>query len=441
MAERSINLLPAEWRKSRWRWLRRLAQRWIHEFREARDEIALQMRRGFQTFGHWSHRWFGKVLIKNWQKGDVLGIEIDEDGVRVCHFRRRQNSGEVVALYEASFPVGAVISGSDPLQKIVHPALLEARRHITESGLKLADAKIVTGLGRSDLLTKRIMIPVMPDEELDRQISFLAESHVPFDRHEIVVGWQPAPESVDHRFPGSRSIFISAAKTASVRRVRELFREAGFPLDAIEPYGLTLGRLLKAAGGGQPGSQAIFYGGARHSALAIIGNGAVELFHGFVAGSYDFVDDLQRDCQISWEEARIRFFTHLASQDGQDLTGKADLEKAIKGTAWRMINEVNRFLDFYRKTHGREISRLALAGQIADCRELLKFFETESRVGRVERLLLPPQLTEVPAGKTSRFALAIGLAMRADWQTAGWVSQASGHSSLTEEDPALSMVH
>jgi type IV pilus assembly protein PilM len=256
----------------------------------------------------------------------------------------------------------------------------------------------------------------MTPAELNEQITWEAEQHIPFDLAEVQIDWQILTQRPEQ---GQREVRLVAAKKEEINDLTNLAVEAKLRPRVVDLDAFTVQNAFEAGYGAPPPDQTVvlLHVGASLTTLNILSEGTTSFTRDMANGGNQISEEIQRALGISAEEAEA----YKCGGDGRGLVPR-EVPEIIAQVVEQLAGEIQRSLDFYLATSGSgEVSRVLVSGGSANIRALLDAVERRCRVP-VERL--DPMRAAQPEGRGVDLALlqaratqasvAIGLALRKD---------------------------
>lgn len=303
----------------------------------------------------------------------------------------------------------------------------EILRQMMERAGTTADAA-VAALPGGVVFSTVLMMPRIPDSEMEKAVRFAARDVVPADIDEMVLGWSRVGSephmSTDHpgvtktpegekRTPttpdGPSPVFITAAPKDIVSRYIAVFETMQMTLLALEVETFPLVRSLLHGGGS---STLLVDIGSRATTFHIIDGGTPRVSHTIDFGGYDVTSAVAQAVGLSEQEAEQKKVEHgLLEQQ------EASIRSAIESAVTRQVEKAKDLLNLYEQKEGSRITKSVLIGGGANLQGLpeywLKALGTQTSVGNPWKGLAYPQklegvLTEIGP----RFGVAVGLALR-----------------------------
>ncbi len=339
---------------------------------------------------------------------NLVGVDIGSSSIKVAEIEEGRRGGRSLVRF-GFHPLppqtivdghiinsGAVVEG---LQKLFH---------------KARSRDVALRVSGHSVIIKKITMPQMTSDELQEQITWEAEQHIPFDLTEVQIDWQLLTQRPEQ---GQMDVLLVAAKREEISDLTNLALEAKLKPRVVDLDAFTVQNTFEAGYGAPPAEQTVvlLHVGASLTTLNILASGSTSFTRDIATGGNQVTEEIQRALGISAEEAEA----YKCGGDGRGLVPR-EVPEIIGKVVDQIAGEIQRSLDFYLATSGGgEVSRVLVSGGTANIQALLDAVERRCRVP-VERL--DPLRAAAPEGRgvdpallqarAAQAAVALGLALR-----------------------------
>lgn len=300
-------------------------------------------------------------------------------------------------------------------------------RQMMERAGTSADS-VVAALPGGVVFSTVLMMPRIPDSEMENAVRFAARDVVPADIDEMVLGWsrlgsdphmatdhagtalvpnelRSAPAPIDGPMP----VFITAAPKDIVARYISVFESMQITLLALEVETFPLVRSLLHSGGS---STLLVDIGSRATTFHIIDGGTPRVSHTIDFGGYDITSAIMQSLGILEPEAEAQKIAQGLLPD-QDQRARIAIESAVA----RQADKAKDLLSLYEQKEKRHISKAVVIGGGANLKGLPEYWSRaigiQTSVGNPWKgLSYPEKVEEALKYNGSRFCVAVGLALR-----------------------------
>ncbi|MBI4702084.1 MAG: type IV pilus assembly protein PilM [Deltaproteobacteria bacterium] len=341
----------------------------------------------------------------------LVGVDIGATSVKVCQLK------------DTRAGLGLVRLGFSPLepQTIVDRHIMNSSAVIEALARTFANAKIrqkevALSVSGQSVISRKITVPIMTTAELDEQIQWEAENHIPFDIKDVHVDYEilrRRPEA------GQMDLLLVAAKRDEINDYVQIARQAKLKPAVVDIDAFTIQNLFEYNRGLPPDRTiAIINVGASLASINIVSRGTSAFTRDITNGGNSLTDQISKQLGISFEQAEQMKCASAGQEAGGGLPNK--LFQVIEQVSDSIAGEIQRSLDFFLATSGEErISRVYLTGGSANLPQLSSAIGRRARVSvevlhPTERIAV--EAREVDAGllnsRAAQLCVALGLALR-----------------------------
>ncbi|SHI69103.1 type IV pilus assembly protein PilM [Malonomonas rubra DSM 5091] len=343
-------------------------------------------------------------------KKDIVGIDVGSSSVKLVRLRESRGNFHLVNIGVMPLAPETIVDNTI----MDSTSIVEAIQNLMV-GMKVKAKRVATSVSGHSVIIRKIMLPIMTEEELEASIQWEAEQYIPFDISEVNIDFQIlGPDSKD---PSQMNVMLVAAKKDFVDDFVSVFSEAG-----LEPVVMDIDCFAV---------ENMFdynYGFVEDEVVALIDLGAsatsVNVLKGDVsvftrdiqAGGNLLSEELQKRLGLSSEEAEQ---AKLGTSEVADVDADS-VEEVLADAVENLVQEVQRSLDFFTATSSEDrVSKVYLTGGASSSEQIRKTLEERLAI-TVERADPFRNLTvndkefdkEYLDAIGPMFSVATGLAMR-----------------------------
>ena len=341
---------------------------------------------------------------------NLVGVDIGASSIKVVLLKESRKRYTVQKFGYAPLPPQTIVDGHVMSAGVVTETL---QRVFHDSGIKQRDVAI--GVYGQSVIVRKITVPMMTPEELEEQINWEAEQHIPFDIKVMSIDYEvlrKRPEA------GQMDLLLVAAKKDEINDYAAIVREAKLKPVVVDINAFTVQNIFEhTAGLPQDQTIALLNVGAAISSLNIVSRG-VSAFTREIANAGNAVtEEIQKQLSVSFEQAETYKLSAMNPH-----TVPQQVHQAMGQACEALAGEIQRSLDFYLATSGEaEISRIYMCGGSAYLGPLAQAVEKRARVP--VSLFDPMTSVMVEAkgvneqelrGRAAQMCVAIGLSLRTD---------------------------
>ncbi len=340
----------------------------------------------------------------------IIGLDIGSSSVKVVQLRRRKKDVELQAFGMEPLQPQTIVDGTIMDQM----AVVDAIRALW-SRLRLRGKDVAVAIAGHSVIIKKISVPKMSMAQLDEQVPYEAEHHIPFAKDDVELDFEVV---VPENAAGKMELLLVAAKKEVVQDYAGVVRDAGLNPVIVDVAAFSTQNAYEVNYDLADNETVVLINiGASISNINVV-RGKVSLFTRDVAiGGNAFTEEIQKQLSVDQREAEA--YKVGGSYDEHGVVPQ-EVERIIEGVADVMAGEFQRSLDFFLATSAdTEVTKICLSGGTAKVSALARAIEKRSRLG-VElvdswrRIVISPNLDTAYLGAHSPEALVgVGLALRA----------------------------
>lgn len=341
---------------------------------------------------------------------NLIGVDIGSSSIKVCQLRESRKGYELWRLGFVPLPAQSIVDGHVMNSQAVVAGLSRAF-----SEARIRQREVALSISGQAVIIRKITVPLMTSAELDEQIEWEAEQHIPFDIKDVHVDYE-----VLRRRPeaGQMDLLLVAAKRDEINDYTEIAKQAKLKPLVIDIDAFTVQNLFEVNRGIPPDQTfAIINVGASLSSINIITRGASAFTRDIAnAGNY-ITEQIQKQLGVPFEQAED---FKCASTGGAGVP--APVSQVIDAVCDSIAGEIQRSLDFFLATSGEAgMNRIYLTGGSSSLPPLAAAIGRRSRVAveiiqPLERIAVESKEVNADLLRTRapQFCVALGLAMRKD---------------------------
>jgi len=322
-------------------------------------------------------------LFSNKSEG-VMGIDISSTGIKLVELSRTRSGFELASMAMVPLPRDAIVENTIIDSTAVSEALTEAVRTARPSTKNAALA--VAG---NAVIIKTVSMPVTTEFELEAQIEYEADQHVPYDIDDVFLDFHIQGISADD--PEKMDVVLVACKREVVEDYQLVLSEAGLNAKCMDCAVFALENAAEitdqhaAPTGGEyalPDQDAevnaLVNIGANMMNINVLIDGRMAFVRDQFYGGGNLTEEIQKAHNISYQAAE-----QLKTEGFEDIDVDA-LERFYVG----LTSELVRSLDFYSASRPDfPVRKLYLSGGCALLPNLAT--ELEQRLG-IDTVVLNP---------------------------------------------------
>ncbi len=351
---------------------------------------------------------------------NLVGVDIGSSSIKVCQIKETRKGRMLHKVGFAPLPPQTIVDGHIMNASVVTEALTDlfAQNQIRQKNVALS----VSG---QSVIIRKITVPMMTPAELDEQIQWEAEQHIPFDIKDVQIDYEVLRRHADR---GQMDLLLVAAKRDEISDYAQFVREARLRPVVVDIDAFTVQNLFEVSVG-MPEDQtvALINLGASLSSLNIISGGTSAFTRDIASGGNVISEEIQRQTGLSFEQAEAYKCGDSGALAEGDAMGEPrggiipqQVQQVIEGVCDTIAAEIQRSLDFFMATSGEaQINKIYVTGGTANLTILRNAIERRARTpveffNPVDRLAIDTSNVKdtVLRERHAQLAVAIGLSLR-----------------------------
>lgn len=347
---------------------------------------------------------------------NLVGVDIGASSIKVVQLKESRKKLGVARYGYVELPPQTIIDGHVMNAGAVTEALLKIFHDN-----KIAQKDVAVGVYGQSVIVRKITVPIMTPEELDEQINWEAEQHIPFDIKLMSIDYEVLKKRPD---AGQMDLLLVAAKKDEINDYASILREAKLRPVVVDINAFTVQNIFEHQFGLPPdGTIALLNVGAAVSTLNIVSKGVSAFTREITNAGNAITEEIRKQCNVSYEQAEA-----YKCGGGETQIVPQEVNQIIQQACAGLAGEIQRSLDFYLATSGEsEISRIFLCGGSAYLAPLAKSIEKRARVpvqlfDPLTNLAVDGKTVNEPTmrSRAAQLVVALGLSLRTDKEKRQW---------------------
>ncbi len=271
------------------------------------------------------------------RKKEVVGIDIGSSSVKVIQLRDIKGSFQLLNAGIFPLPPEAIVDNT----LMDGSSITEAVKNLVSSlGIKTRD--VACSISGNSVIIRKIVLPVMPQEELEDQIAWEAEQYIPFDINDVNLDFQIlSPDSDDS---SKMNVLLVASKKDIINDYAAVFSGAGLQLSVVDVDSFAVQNAFETNYDySSEDIIALVNIGASVMNINVIKDGITLFTRDVQMGGNLYSEEIQKQIGLSSEDAET------AKMFANESTNKP-LLNAILRVNESITQEIRRSLDFYNST-------------------------------------------------------------------------------------------
>jgi type IV pilus assembly protein PilM len=300
-----------------------------------------------------------------------VGLDIGSSSVKVVQLKETSKGYQLVNFGIEPLPAQTIVDGAIMNQSAVVDAIKQLK-----AALKLKMKEVATAISGHSVIIKKIKVPPMTPEELEEQIPWEAEHHIPFSKDDV---------EIDHQLvntqnaQGQMELLLVAAKKEVVSDFSMVIREAKLQPTVMDVAAFTIQNAFEVNYDSNPDEAvALINVGAALSNINIVAGGTSAFTRDVTVGGNVFTEEIQKRLNVSHEEAEAWKIGSIGESATDVLP--SEVEAVLAEVADSVAGQFQRSLDFFlASSTDASISRIFLCGGAAKVSALQKALQEKAR--------------------------------------------------------------
>ncbi|KKU49307.1 hypothetical protein A3H10_01825 [Candidatus Uhrbacteria bacterium RIFCSPLOWO2_12_FULL_46_10] len=332
-----------------------------------------------------------------------LGIDIGSVSIKVVELKDVNKVPELLTYGLAELPLDKSPGDSETSMADIAATITETCKK-AQTKSKLAFAALPTYA----VFTSIISLPKMSKNDLKSAIHFEAKKVMPLPVEEMILD----PQVLDEAGPnGSMRVLLTGAPKTIVDRYLKIFQKTGLMLLGLETEGFALIRSLV---GRDRAPTMIIDMGASTTDILVIDNNIPFLNRSIDMGGLNVTKSISRSLDISLPRAeQFKFDIGLSALESSN----SEIPRTIEEAITPILNEIKYTITIFQGQSKKTIEKIILSGGSSLLANFAGYLSQKLNI-RVyvgdpwARVRYPVELKGMLQESASRFAIAVGLAMR-----------------------------
>ena len=347
---------------------------------------------------------------------NLVGVDIGASSIKVVQLKESRKKVSIIKWGFAQLPPQTIIDGHVMNAGVVSEALAKI---FTDQKIQMKD--VAVGVYGQSVIVRKITVPMMTPAELDEQINWEAEQHIPFDIKLMSIDYEvlrKRPEA------GQMDLLLVAAKKDEINDYASILREAKLRPVVVDINAFTIQNIFEHQYGlPADGTLALLNVGAAVSTLNIVSRGVSAFTREITNAGNAITEEIRKQCNCSYEQAEA-----YKCGGGPTQIVPQEVHQIIMQACAGLAGEIQRSLDFYLATSGEaEIQRIFVSGGSAYLAPLAQAIEKRARVpvqlfDPMVNLTIDAKTVDEPQirAMAAQMVVALGLSLRTDKERRQW---------------------
>ncbi len=340
----------------------------------------------------------------------LVGVDIGTSSIKVLQLRKSGKGYHLLKHGIEKLPPQSIVDG----HVMNHGVVVDSLRKLFHDH-KIAQREVALSISGNSVIIKKLNLPQMKPDELEEQIQWEAEQHIPFDISEVELDYNILSQNAE---AGQMDVLLVAAKKDEIQDLLEVVKEARLKPMVVDIDAFAIQNVYELNYGYTPNEiLALLNVGAEVTTINIVSDGVSQFTRDISNGGNAITEEIQKQLQVSYEEAETY-------KSGGDASAHSviprEVDEIVSSVVDSLAGEIQRSLDFYMATSNKgDVHKIFVTGGTANILHLRNSIERRSRVpvellDPFRRVLYDerkfnPQVLKTQAPQAS---ICLGLALR-----------------------------
>ena len=282
---------------------------------------------------------------------NLVGLDIGSSAVKLVELKEgKEGRFQLVRAGLETLSPEAIVDGAIMDSSLVVETI---SRLLASTGAR--NQNLAVSVSGHSVITKKIQLPSMPEEELAESIRWEAEQYVPFDINDVYLDYVVLDPGA---IGDTMGVLLVAAKKEKVDDFRNVVTQAGRTASLVDVDFFALQNAFEVNYGPDPSRVvALVNVGASLMNVNIIAQGQTVFWRDISFGGAQFTDALQKAFSLNFEQAE-------ALKRGEPVGGQSagTAEPVLRGVCDDVAAELQKTLGFFQATSTDKVDHLYVCG-------------------------------------------------------------------------------
>lgn len=294
---------------------------------------------------------------------ELIGVDIGTTSIKICVLKGSKDGFTIDCIDKKSYDQSLLSDGY-----IIDPGFVagELKEIVARNNIKTKEA--ACALSSYSVISKKVAMPFLKEEELESSISVEVESVIPFPLKDIYYSYYvigAAEEKQD-----LMDVQVVAAKKEIVDGYIKTFADADLNLQLVDVDVFCLTNLIEAIYSPKDAAVVVADIGASVTNIAIIKGERIEFTREILVGGQYLTNQIEKSSKMSYREA-----------EEKKLTGDGEIAHLYEDFIYNISSEISKTINFYTSTKTRErIDKIYLTGGTALLKGLKETIQENAQI-------------------------------------------------------------
>lgn len=302
---------------------------------------------------------------------NLVGVDIGSSAIKVIQIRESGKGRQLLKYGVEPLPPQSIVDGHVMNAGAVVEGLVKVFRD-----LRITQKDVALSISGHSVIIKKLNLPLMKREELEEQIQWEAEQHIPYEISEVEIDYNILKETPETQ---QMDVLLVAAKKDEIQDLLEVVRQGKLKPMVVDIDAFAVQNAYEANYGfNEEETIALLNVGASVTTVNIVRGAISQFTRDITNGGNAITEEIQKQLHVSYDEAE-------AYKAGGQLNSRDVIPQEVDGIIASVVDtlaaEIQRSLDFYMATTSRSaVDKIYITGGTSKIPYLRSALERRARV-------------------------------------------------------------
>ncbi len=294
---------------------------------------------------------------------ELIGVDIGTTSIKISLLKNSKDGFTIECIDQKSYEESLLSDGC-----IIDTSFIanELKEIISRNDIKTKEA--ACALSSYSVISKKVAMPFLKEEELENSISIEVESVIPFPLKDIYYSYYVI--GVAEEKQDMMDVQVVAAKKEIIDGYIKAFADAGLHLQLVDVDIFCLTNLIETIYAPKDVAIVVADIGASVTNIAIIKGERIEFTREILVGGHYLTNQIQKSLQLSFKEA-----------EEKKLSGNGEISHLYEDFIYNISSEISKTINFYTSTKTRErIDKIYLTGGTSTLKGLKETIQENAQI-------------------------------------------------------------
>lgn len=294
---------------------------------------------------------------------ELIGVDIGTTSIKIALLKNSKDGFTIECIDQKTYEESLLSDGC-----IIDTSFIanELKEIILRNDIKTKEA--ACALSSYSVISKKVAMPFLKEEELENSISIEVESVIPFPLKDIYYSYYVI--GVAEEKQDMMDVQVVAAKKEIIDGYIKSFADAGLHLQLVDVDIFCLTNLIETIYAPKDAAIVVADIGASVTNIAIIKGERIEFTREILVGGHYLTNQVQKSLQLSFKEA-----------EEKKLSGNGEISHLYEDFIYNISSEISKTINFYTSTKTRErIDKIYLTGGTSTLKGLKETIQENAQI-------------------------------------------------------------